>query len=87
MLIHAVEGLAPGKCGKIGTFDTCRSTMFSFVNQNTGLRTVRMLPLTGGRAGQLLPKKVKRIVLKHFPIKGLMILTRVKIREIMEVLS
>jgi hypothetical protein len=48
MIIHAVEGLAPGKCEKIGTFDTCRSTLFSFVKQNTGLRTVRMLPVIGG---------------------------------------
>ena len=76
MLIHGVEGLAAGKCGKSVTFDTCRSTMFSFVKQNTGLRTVRMLPMSGGGDhNNDSPKKSKGLF------------QREKNREIMEVLS
>jgi hypothetical protein len=58
MLIHAVEGLVPGKCGKIGALDTCRSTMFALVKQNRSSRPSIMFPVT--------PQEVKGIVLKYF---------------------
>jgi hypothetical protein len=60
MLILGVEGVAAGKCGKSVTFDTCRPTMFSFLKQNTGLRTVRMLPMSGGEIITMTPQKSQK---------------------------
>ena len=65
MLIHAVEGLVPGKCGKSRAIDTCRSTMFALVKQNHRSRSSMMFLVTGSD-GTVTPQKVKRIVLKHF---------------------
>jgi hypothetical protein len=65
MRIHVFEGLAPGKCRKSRTFDTCLSPLFTLLKQNAGLRTSIMFPVTGGDRTVTL-KKVKGIVLKHF---------------------
>jgi len=65
MRIHAFEGLAPGKCGKSGTFDTCLPSRFNLLKQNAGLRTSIMFPVTGSDSTAT-PQKVKGIVLKLF---------------------
>ena len=87
MLIHAVEGLAPGKCGKIGNFNISRSTLISLVKQNTGLRTVRTIPVTGGEIRTMTPKNSERDCFKAFYHKRFNYFNENKNREIVEVLS
>ena len=65
MLIHAVEGLVPGKCGKSRAIDTCRLTMFTLVKQNRRFKSSTMFPVTGSNRS-VTPQEVKGIVLKHF---------------------
>ena len=59
------KGLVPGKCGKIGALDTCRSTMFALVKQNRSSRPSIMFPVTGSNRS-VTPQEVKGIVLKYF---------------------
>jgi len=75
MLIHAVEGLEglePGKGGKIRTFDTCRSTLFILVKQNCGSPSSSMFPVSGRDMTET-PKKRDRDCFKAFCHTGLTI--------------
>lgn len=65
MRIHAVAGLAPGKCGKSRTSDTCLPNRFNLLKQNAGLRMAIMFPVTGSD-GTVTLKKMKENVLTHF---------------------
>ena len=65
MRIHSVAGLAPGKCRKSRTSDTCLPNRFNLLEQNAGLRTAIMFPVTGSD-GIVTPQKMRENVLKHF---------------------
>jgi len=69
MRIHAVEGLAPGKCRKNRTFDKCLPYRFNLLKQNAGLQTSTMFPVTWGDR-LLIPKEVNGIILKNFGQTG-----------------
>ena len=65
MRIHAVEGLAPSKCGKSSTFDTCLPNRFNLLKQNAGLQTATMFSVTGSD-GTVTLQKMRENVLAHF---------------------
>jgi hypothetical protein len=87
MLIHAVEGLAPGKCGKIGTFDTCRSTMFSFVKAKYRANNSKNVTRDRGEIRTMTPKKSQKDCFKAFSHKRFNDFNEKKNREITEVSS
>ena len=72
MWVHSFAGLAPGKCRKNRTFDKCLPYRFNLLEQNAGLQTAIMFPVTGSD-GIVTPQKMRENVLKHFGYANLTI--------------